>query len=133
MPATDTDAERWAESFRAASDADAQIQAHGRHYSCTYQLDMEAHRVLVTMHRGRVEAIAVDASPLESSYDFGLRASADTWRRMAQPQPEPMYHGIFAANARRDLRFEGDLLTMMQNLRCFVRHVELLRTTGVPV
>jgi hypothetical protein len=51
---------------------------------------------------------------------------------MARPVPEPMYHGIFAASAQRDLRFDGDLLTMMQNLRCFVRHVELLRVTGVP-
>jgi hypothetical protein len=28
---------------------------------------------------------------------------------------------------------EGDLLVLMQNLRCFMRHVEILRQTGVPV
>jgi hypothetical protein len=94
---------------------------------------MEHCRVLVEMHRGSIESLEIDPSPLETSYQFGLRASADTWRRMAEPVPAPMYHGIFAANARRDLRFEGDLLPMMQNLRCFVRHIELLRQTGVPV
>lgn len=123
----------WADAFRAATDADAELQAHGRHYSCAFQLDMEQRRVHVTMHRGAVEQLAIDPPPLLASCDFGLRASAETWRRMAQPVPEPMYHGIFAANAHHDLRFEGDLLTLMQNLRCFVRHVELLRETGVPV
>ncbi len=123
----------WAEAFRAATDGDAELQAHGRHYSCTFQLDMETLRVLVTMHHGSVETLVLDPSPLESSCDFGLRASARTWRKMAERVPEPMYHGIFAANAKRDLRFEGSLLVMMQNLRCFVRHIELLRETGVPV
>lgn len=127
------DAERWAETFRAATDGDAELQAHGRHYSCAFQLDMERLRVHVTMHRGKVEALALDPPPLLAGCDFGLRACADTWRRMAAPAPQPMYHGIFAANAHHDLRFEGDLLAMMQNLRCFVRHVELLRETGVPV
>lgn len=127
------DAERWADAFRAATDGDAELLAHGRHYSCAFQLDMERVRVHVTMHRGKVEALALDPPPLLAGCDFGLRASAETWRRMARPVPEPMYHGIFAANAHHDLRFEGDLLTMMQNLRCFVRHVELLRETGVPV
>jgi len=127
------DAERWAEAFRAATDSDAELGAHGRHYSCTFQLDMERVRVHVTMHRGKVERLRLDPPPLEAGCDFGLRASADTWRRMAQPVPEPMYHGIFAANAKRDLRFEGSMLVLMQNLRCVVRHVELLRETGVPL
>ena len=130
--AVDT-ATEWAERFRSATDADAVLRAHGRHYSCTFQLDMQDRRVHVTMRRGTVEALALDPPPLEASCDFGLRASADTWRRMAVPQPAPMYHGIFAANAHHDLRFEGDLLTLMQNLRCFVRQIELLRETGVPV
>jgi hypothetical protein len=31
------------------------------------------------------------------------------------------------------MSLEGDLLVLMQNLRCVVRHLELLRETGVPV
>jgi hypothetical protein len=124
---------RWVVAFREATEADPELRAHGRHYTCVFQLDMESHRILVRMRRARVDALAVDPPALEADYQFGLRASAETWRRMAVPLPEPMYHGIFAANAKRDLRFEGDLLVMMQNLRCFVRHVELLRLTGVPL
>ena len=123
----------WVARFTAATAGDRQLAAHGAHYTCVFQLDMETRRLLVGMRGGRVDRLVVDPPALEASYQFGLRASADTWRRMAVPMPEPMYHGIFAANAKRDLRFEGDLLVMMQNLRCFVRHVELLRETGVPV
>jgi hypothetical protein len=85
------------------------------------------------MRGGRVATLVADRPALATSYDFGLSASAETWRQIARPQPASDFHGIFAANARRDLRFEGNLLVMMQNLRCFVRHVELLRECGVPV
>ncbi len=62
-----------------------------------------------------------------------IRASAETWRNFAQETPPPMYHGIFAASFQGDMSLEGDLLVLMQNLRCVVRHLELLRETGVPV
>ena len=44
-----------------------------------------------------------------------------------------MYHGLWSATFRSDLSLEGDLLILMQNLRCFTRQFELLRKTGVPV
>ena len=44
-----------------------------------------------------------------------------------------MYHGIWAASFQRDMKLEGDILVLMQNLRCFTRQIELLRVTSVPV
>jgi len=126
-------ADRWVEDFQRATDSDPEIQAHGKYFTCSYLLDMEEHRYVVKMNGGKVERVAVDPGPLDERYQFALRASADTWRKMAAPVPEPMYHGIWAAAFQRDLRLEGDLLVMMQNLRCLTRQVELLRTTGVPV
>ena len=32
-----------------------------------------------------------------------------------------------------DVLSEGDLLVLMQNLRCLTRQIEILRETGVPV
>jgi hypothetical protein len=122
----------WADEFAAATDGDPELTAHGKHYSCTYMFDMDDEQVIVDMHRGKVESINVDPAPLDA-YDFALRATAETWRGMGKPMPEPMYHGIWAASFRRDLRMEGDLLVLMQNLRCFTRQIELLRETGVPV
>jgi hypothetical protein len=44
-----------------------------------------------------------------------------------------MYHGIWAASFQRDMKLEGDVLVLMQNLRCVTRQIELLRVVGVPV
>ena len=44
-----------------------------------------------------------------------------------------MYHGIWSASFQRDMKLEGDLLVLMQNLRVVTRQIELLRKTGVPV
>ena len=123
----------WGEAFRKATNEDAELDAHGKFYSCSYLLDMGEHRCLVKMHAGKVEATLVDPGPLDERYHFAIRASADTWRKFAQPTPEPMYHGIWAASFQRDMKLEGDILVMVQNLRCLTRQLELLRTTGVPI
>ncbi len=69
----------WIEDFRCASDEDAELQAHGRYYSCAYLLDMEEHSYLVQMHAGKVEEILEDPGPLDDRYQFIIRASAETW------------------------------------------------------
>jgi hypothetical protein len=126
------DVRAWADEFAKVTNGDRELGAHGKYYSCTYMLDMDDAQVIVDMHRGKVEDINVDPAPLDA-YDFALRGSAATWRGMGQPVPEPMFHGIWAASFRKDLRMEGDLLVLMQNLRCLTRQIEILRETGVPV
>jgi hypothetical protein len=130
---TENGVQRWVDEFTRATNENEEIQAHGKYYSCNFMLDMEEHRFIVRMHEGKVEEILVDPTDLDARYHFIVRASADTWRNFGQDTPPPMYHGIWAASFRRDMRLEGDLLVMMQNLRTFTRHLELLRVTGVPV
>jgi len=126
-------AEAWADSFRKASDEDPEIQAHGKYFSCSYLLDMDEHTFVVLVRSGRVAQVAVDPGPLDVPYQFAIRASAETWRGFGEPVPAPMFHGIWAASFQRDMRLEGDLLVLMQNLRCITRQIELLRVVGVPV
>ncbi len=123
----------WVEEFRRASDEDAEMQAHGKYYTCSYLLDMEEHVIQVVMNGGKVEEILVDPGPLDRGYQFILRASAETWRNFGKEMPPPMYHGIWSASFQRDMKLEGDLLVLMQNLRTLTRQIELLRKTGVPV
>ncbi|WP_234402048.1 hypothetical protein [Thermobifida halotolerans] len=115
--------------FRRLSDSDPEIQAHGKYFSCSFLWDMEEKKFLVRMHRGRIEELIVDPGPLED-YDFAVRAGADTWREFGRQTPAPMFHGIWAASFQRDMRLEGNLLVLMQNLRCVTRQIELLRATG---
>jgi hypothetical protein len=127
-----TDVKSWASKFRSLTNNDETIQSMGKYYTCTYMLDMGERKVIVEMHDGKVKDINIEPQPLDA-YDFAVRASAQTWREIAKPIPRPMYHGIWAASFRTDLRLEGNLMVLMQNLRNFTVQFELLRKCGVPV
>ena len=115
----------WAVRFSEASDRDPTIGAMARYFTCTYLWDMGLAKVIVRMVDGKVHEINIDPGPMDS-YDFALRASPETWREFARPVPEPMYHGIWSASFRRDLKLEGNHLVLMQNLRNFPVQFELL-------
>lgn len=122
----------WAVKFSDASDNDATIAAMAKYFTCKYLWDMDDAKVIVEMKDGKVYAINIDPGPMDN-YDFALRASAQTWREFARPIPKPMYHGIYSASFRKDLKIEGNHLVLMQNLRNFIVQFELLRKVGVPV
>ncbi|SDN77794.1 hypothetical protein [Geodermatophilus sp. DSM 45219] len=126
-------AQAWADAFAEASNTDPEIQAHGKYFTCSYLLDATERRYVVEVQSGRVVNVAVDPGPLDVAYDFAIRASAETWRGFGEPVPAPMYHGIWAATFQRDMRLEGKVLVLMQNLRCITRQIELLRVVGAPV
>src|SRR5690606_24573595 len=75
----------WNEKFRATSDGDKELQAHGIFYTCTFLLDLDEHTVLVKMVDGKVHDLVIDPGPLDEAYQFAIRASADTWRNFATP------------------------------------------------
>lgn len=130
---TTLDAEQWARMLTELNNSDAEIQAHGKYFTCSYLLDMSAHTFVIEVYDGQITEVTVDPGPIEKPYQFAIRASEETWRGFGQPVPAPMYHGIWAASFQRDMRLEGDVLVLMQNLRCMTRQIELLRQTGVPV
>lgn len=126
------DIKSWASKFATLTNTDETIQAMGKYYTCTFLWDMTDKQVIVEMHDGKVKNINTNPAPLDP-YDFALRASAQTWREFAKPVPKPMFHGIWAASFREDLKLEGNHLVLMQNLRNFTVQFELLRKCGVPV
>ena len=122
----------WANKFKSLTDNDATIGAMAKYYTSTFMRDMTDRKVIIEMHDGKVKHININPAPMDA-YDFALRASAQTWREFGQPVPRPMFHGIWAASFREDLKLEGNLLVLMQNLRNFTCQFELLRKSGVPV
>lgn len=127
-----SDIKHWASKFKSLTDSDATIAAMGKYYTCTFMYDMEDAKIIVEMHDGKVKNINTDPKPLDA-YDFALRASAASWREFGKPVPRPHFHGIWSASFREDLRIEGNVLVLMQNLRNFTVQFEILRKTGVPV
>jgi len=124
--------DNWAKKFEEATNSDETIGAMAKYYSCSFMFDMEKAKIIIEMHDGKVKNINTNPGPLDP-YDFALRASANTWKEFSQPTPKPMYHGIWAASFRKDLKIEGNHLVLMKNLRNFTVQFELLRKTGVPV
>lgn len=125
--------QQWADAFAKASNEDPEIQAHGKYFTCTYLLDATDRTYAIKVESGRVTDVTIDPGPLDVPYQFAIRASAETWRGFGERVPAPMHHGIWAASFQRDMRLEGDVLVLMQNLRCVTRQIELLRTVGPPV
>ena len=124
--------DNWAKKYEDLSNSDETIGAMAKHYSCSFMFDMEKAKVIIEMHDGKVKNINTNPGPLDA-YDFALRASANTWKEFSQPIPKPMYHGIWSASFRKDLKIEGNHLVLMKNLRNFTVQFELLRKIGVPV
>ena len=122
----------WADKYTSLTNGDETIGAMSKYYTCSFMYDMEDCKVIIEMHDGKVKHINTNPGPLDA-YDFALRASAQTWREFSQPIPKPMFHGIWSASFRRDLKIEGNHLVLMQNLRNFTVQFELLRKSGVPV
>ncbi len=124
--------DNWAKKYEEATNGDETIGAMAKYYSCSFMFDMEKAKVIIEMHDGKVKNINTNPGPLDP-YDFALRASANTWKEFSQPMPKPMYHGIWSASFRKDLKIEGNHLVLMKNLRNFTVQFELLRKIGVPV
>ena len=117
--------DNWAKKFEEATNSDETIGAMAKYYSCSFMFDMEKAKVIIEMHDGKVKNINTNPGPLDP-YDFALRASANTWKEFSQPMPKPMYHGIWSASFRKDLKIEGNHLILMKNLRNFTVQFELL-------
>jgi len=124
--------DNWAKKYEDLTNSDETIGAMAKYYSCSFMFDMEKAKVIIEMHDGKVKNINTNPGPLDA-YDFALRASVNTWKEFSQPTPKPMYHGIWSASFRKDLKIEGNHLILMQNLRNFTVQFELLRKIGVPV
>ena len=124
--------DNWAKKYEEATNSDETIGAMAKYYSCSFMFDMEKAKVIIEMHDGKVKNINTNPGPLDP-YDFALRASANTWKEFSQLMPKPMYHGIWSASFRKDLKIEGNHLVLMKNLRNFTVQFELLRKSGVPV
>ena len=124
--------DNWAKKYEEATNSYETIKAMAKYYTCSFMFDMEKAKVIIEMHDGKVKNINTNPGPLDA-YDFALRASANTWKEFSQPMPKPMYHGIWSASFRKDLKIEGNHLILMKNLRNFTVQFELLRKSGVPV
>ena len=86
----------WIKRWVAAINADAACQYNGRKFDGAIALQVGEIRCALKIHQGKIEQVVEGATILEPS-SFTLSADADVWGKLFAPNPEPMYHALFAA------------------------------------
>ncbi|OWU83347.1 hypothetical protein ATO6_19675 [Oceanicola sp. 22II-s10i] len=89
-------------------------------------LSSDTDDVLVTIREGAVTQ-CTPGPHVMASYDTRLVATTEAWTEYLAAVPRPGYHDIFALLRAGSIRFEGNLLPMMQNLLYIKRLLASLR------
>jgi hypothetical protein len=97
-------------------------------FEATVVFGVDGDDVAVGFSEGRMEVLG-DAR--YESWDFALRAPAETWKKLLAETPPPLHHDLVAAWLQSDLTIEGDLRGAIRHLRPLNRLVAEFREVGV--
>jgi len=99
----------------------------GRLFSETVLIEVDGDEYYLTFERGRIVSVAEGPSR-KTPWRFALRTDADALARHWQARPAPGFHDIFGLVKIGRGRVDGDILTMVKNLRFFKEVIGLGRT-----
>lgn len=98
----------------------------GRLFSETVLLEIDGAEFYLTFRDGRLEQIAEGPSR-KTPWRFALRTDAEALAQFWQPYPKPGFHDIFGLVKIGRGRIDGDILTLVKNLRFFKEFMALAR------
>jgi hypothetical protein len=99
----------------------------GRLFSETVLIDVDGEEIYLTFDKGRLADVTPGPSR-KTPWRFALRTDADALARFWQARPEPGFHDIFGLVKIGRGRIDGDILTLVKNLRFFKDVMALART-----
>ena len=99
----------------------------GRLFSETVLVEIDGTEVYLTFEKGRIVSVA-DGPSRKTPWRFALRTDADALEKFWQPRPEPGFHDIFGLVKIGRGRIDGDILSLVKNLRFFKEVLGLART-----
>jgi hypothetical protein len=114
------------ERLQSIANDDAWLVQRGRFIDVRFLVEVGPAPYLVTIHKGRVEALERGPFVLPR-WTFALRASQEAWAAFWQAAPPPGSHDLIAMLKFDTLRIEGDQHPFMANLRYFKDLLALLR------
>ena len=79
---------------------------------------------LLRIQQGRLEECR-RGLPLQCSWTFAIRGSAQAWAALWQDAPQPGWHDIFALSKLGEMSLEGNLQPLMANLQ-YIKDVVVL-------
>lgn len=103
----------------------------GRLFNETILIEVDQDEFYLTFEKGRVVEIKEGPSK-KLPWRFALRAKGDALREFWQPLPKPGFHDIFGLVKYGNGSIDGDILTLVKNLRYFKEFMALGRKEGFP-
>lgn len=98
----------------------------GRLFSETVLIEVEGDEYYLTFETGRI--VSVDQGPSRKTpWRFALRTDAEALEKFWQARPEPGFHDIFGLVKIGRGRIDGDILSLVKNLRFFKEVLGLAR------
>lgn len=119
------------ETFRdiqRALDAAPHLQRLGRLFSETVLIEVDGSEVYLTFDKGRIESVVAGPSR-KTPWRFALRTDAEALQKFWEPRPAPGFHDVFGLVKIGRGRIDGDILTLVKNLRFFKDVLALARAT----
>lgn len=98
----------------------------GRLFSETVLIEVDGREIYLTFDKGRLDTITEGPSR-KTPWRFALRTDAQALAEFWQPHPKPGFHDIFGLVKTGRGRIDGDILTLVKNLRFFKDVLALAR------
>ncbi len=105
----------WIDQWVTAVNTDASARHNGRYFSGSFSVVADDARYTLQVHKGKIENVVENGGPLEPSA-FTLAAPRSVWEKLFAPDPEPMYHAVFAAIGSGHMSVEGDIQSLFQQM-----------------
>ncbi|RVT81650.1 hypothetical protein DXV76_19580 [Rhodobacteraceae bacterium CCMM004] len=114
------------QDMQARLNATPHLLRLGRLFTETVQLRVDGDEYYLSFDQGRLVQITEGPSR-KTPYRFALVTDADALHRFWELRPEPGFHDIFGLVKIGRGRIEGDILTLVKNLRFFKEFMALGR------
>lgn len=98
----------------------------GRLFSETVLIEVDGNEYYLTFEKGRI--VSVNEGPSRKTpWRFALRTDAEALEKFWQARPEPGFHDVFGLVKIGRGRIDGDILSLVKNLRFFKEVLTLAR------
>ncbi|MCV2866877.1 hypothetical protein [Defluviimonas sp. WL0075] len=98
----------------------------GRLFSETVLIEIDGNEFYLSFEKGHLVSV-VEGPSRKTPWRFALRTDADSLNKFWQARPEPGFHDIFGLVKIGRGRIDGDILSLVKNLRFFKEVLTLAR------
>ena len=106
---------KWVDRWADAINSDESCQNNGRQFNDAITFSLGDSRYTFKVLNGKIENVIRDGGPLVGSV-FTLAADNDVWEKLFLTSPPAMYHDIFSLIAIGEMKFEGNIQLVFQQL-----------------